>query len=111
MQAGRFAIEPLKEFIAALEEMTDKPHPAAANRAITEAALARVEEVRAANDFELAKRLADVALAAARKSRDSSLSKRAIEVGKTVNAAKQQWDGLQKRRPQYRSRPTIRVRI
>src|SRR5271170_3771924 len=96
MLASRYAIEPLPELAAALEEMTGKPHPADANRAITEAALGRVEEAQATNDFELAKRLADVALAAARKSRDSSLSKRAIEVGKSVNAAKQQWDGWHK---------------
>ena len=47
MLAGRYAIEPLQELTAALEEMTGKPHPADANRAIAEAALGRVEEAQA----------------------------------------------------------------
>ena len=96
MLAGRFAIEPLQELAAALEEMAGKSHPADVSRAIGEAALVRVEEAQALDDFETAKRLADAALAAARKSKDAGLTKRAVEVGRTVAAAKQQWDAWQK---------------
>ena len=76
MLAARYTIEPLPELAAALEEMAGKPHPADANRAIAEAALARVEEAQAADDFDTAKRLADVAAAAGRKTKDTNLSKR-----------------------------------
>ena len=64
MLAGRFAIDPLKELAAALDEMTGKPHPLETNRAIVETALARIEEAQSANDFDTAKRLADAAAAA-----------------------------------------------
>ncbi|HEX3659585.1 MAG TPA: SUMF1/EgtB/PvdO family nonheme iron enzyme [Pirellulales bacterium] len=96
MLAGHFAVEPLKELAASLDAMTDKPHPADANHKIAEMALGRIEETLTADDFETAKQLADTALAAGRKAKDAALTKRVVEVGKTVTAAKQQWDGWHK---------------
>ena len=95
MLAGRYAVEPLQEFTTALEEMVGKPHLVDANHSIAEAALARVEEAQAAEDFESAKKLTDAAIAAAQKAKDTNLSKRAIEAGKSVTAAKLQWDTCQ----------------
>ncbi|HEY5314739.1 MAG TPA: protein kinase, partial [Pirellulales bacterium] len=96
MLAGRFAVEPLKELAASLDAMTDKPHPADANHKIAEMALGRIEEALAADEFDTAKQLADTALAAGRRAKDAALIKRVVEVGKTVTAAKQQWDGWHK---------------
>ncbi len=46
MLASRYAVEPLQELTAALEEMTGKPHPAEANRAITETVLGASKKPR-----------------------------------------------------------------
>ncbi len=53
----------------------------------------------------MAKRLADVGLAAARKSKDAGLTKRASEISKSVTAAKQQWDGWQKAQATLKQTP------
>src|SRR6185437_4907237 len=73
-----------------------RAHPAEANRAIAEASLARVSEAQELGDFDTVKRLADVAVAASRKAKDTALAKRALELGKTVSAVKQQFDAWQK---------------
>ena len=104
MLAGRFAIEPLQELAAALEEMAGKPHPADANRAIAEAALARVEEAQAASDFETAKRLADVA-----RRRHGSRRTPACRSGPSRSAKlsrRRNNNGMPGRRPRPRSRRT-----
>ncbi|HWC89555.1 MAG TPA: protein kinase, partial [Pirellulales bacterium] len=89
--ASNFAVDSAKELAASLDAMTGKPHPAEANHKIAEAALGRIEEALAAGDFDTAKQLADTALASGRKAKDAALTKRVVEAGKTVAAAKQQW--------------------
>jgi formylglycine-generating enzyme required for sulfatase activity len=96
MLGARYAIEPLKELAAALEQMAAKPHPADVQRAIAEASLEKVDEAQLGNGFDVAKRLADVGVMAARKAKDVGLSKRAIEVAKGVTLANQQWNAWQK---------------
>jgi len=96
MLAGHFAVEPLQELAASLDQMAGKPHPADVNRKIAEMSLGRIEEALAADDFDTAKQLADTALAAGRKAKDAALTKRVVEAGKTVGSAKQQWEAWKK---------------
>jgi len=93
--AERFTVKPLKELAAALDKMTSKPHLGEVNHAIAEAALVSVGEAQLDEDFGIAKRLADIAVAAAKKAKDPSLLKRATESVKSVAVAKQQCDAWQ----------------
>jgi serine/threonine protein kinase len=96
MLSRRFAVAPLDVLASALTEMAAHPHPAEANHSIAEAALARVDEAQAAEDFEDAKRFADVAAVTARKAKDPALAKLAVEAGKSLAVARQQWNAWQK---------------
>ena len=74
--AGQYSVKPLEERTAVLERMAAKPHPAASNKPIAEAAwLASMKPWH--RGVDMAKRLAEVATNAARKARDIALSKTA----------------------------------
>lgn len=96
MLSRRFAITPLEALALALTEMAASPHPADANRAIAEAALARIDEAQEVEDYDDAKRLADAASTAARKAKDPALMKRTVEASKTLAAARRQWEAWEK---------------
>jgi formylglycine-generating enzyme required for sulfatase activity/serine/threonine protein kinase len=105
MLSEAFAVDTWKELAAALEEMASKPRSAEAGRAIAEAALARLDEVQASEDFDSAKLLSDAALMAARKAKDPSVLKQAVEAGKTVAASRQQADALRKAQATLAEKP------
>jgi serine/threonine protein kinase/formylglycine-generating enzyme required for sulfatase activity len=94
--AERYELDPLKDFAAALDEMTAKPHAAETNRSIAEAALAYIAKAEPGDNFEVNKRFAEVAVTAARKAKDPTLLKRATETMKTVTTTMQQWEAWQK---------------
>jgi formylglycine-generating enzyme required for sulfatase activity/serine/threonine protein kinase len=103
--ASHFALDPLKDLAAALEDMAGKSHPAAANKSIAEAATSRVEEALATDEFDAARRFADVAVAAARKAKDAQSVKQAVELSKAVTAAAQQHEAWQKAQAKLRESP------
>jgi Leucine-rich repeat (LRR) protein/tRNA A-37 threonylcarbamoyl transferase component Bud32 len=91
----RFNVDPLGLLADDLERSVQKSHPSSAFNGIAEAALDHVDEALEANHLPLAKRLSDLALVAARKAKDPTTLKTAIERNKSLAALKQQWDTAQ----------------
>ncbi|HEX4147699.1 MAG TPA: hypothetical protein VHY20_01875, partial [Pirellulales bacterium] len=102
---NRFQVDPLELLAEDLERATQKSHPSAAFKAIAEAALEHVDEALDADQFPLAKRLSDVALAAARKAKDPTKLKTAIERNKGLATLKQQWDAAEEARTMLAKTP------
>ncbi len=92
---SRFQVDPLELLADDLEKSAQKSHPSSAFKAIADVALEHLDEALEADAFPLAKRLSDVALAAARKAKDSATLKTAIDRNKGLATLKQQWDAAQ----------------
>ncbi|HEX4150501.1 MAG TPA: hypothetical protein VHY20_15995, partial [Pirellulales bacterium] len=92
---SRFDVQPLELLAEDLEKAGQKAHPPAAFRAVAEMALDQVDDALAVDNFALAKRLSDAALAAARKAKDPLVLKWSQERNKSLSAAKQQWDAAE----------------
>ncbi|HEX4148872.1 MAG TPA: hypothetical protein VHY20_07790, partial [Pirellulales bacterium] len=92
---ARFEVDPLQLLADDLEKSAQKPHPAAGFRAISDLALEHVDDALGADNFALAKRFSDTALAAGRKAKDPLVLKYALERGKSLTAARQQWDAAE----------------
>ncbi|HEY5311894.1 MAG TPA: serine/threonine-protein kinase, partial [Pirellulales bacterium] len=87
--------DPSSDLAATFEAMIAKTHPPAANKAVADAAIKHVQAAISEQQFESAKRFAQIALAAGRKARDAALLKQTVEWNKRVGVEKQQWDEFQ----------------
>jgi serine/threonine protein kinase/Leucine-rich repeat (LRR) protein len=94
--ARDYEVEEVESLAESWEELLKKLRPAAVNKAVMEAALAKVDEAVADEDFELASRLSKLATDAARKAKDNALVKQASDREKSLAAEKQQWETIQK---------------
>ena len=103
--ANRYEVDPWEELADALESTTQKVHPLSDFKTAAETALSHIDEALEADRFDVAKRLSDVALAAARKSKDSAVLKEAVDRGKDLTAMKPQWDSAQAARATLASMP------
>jgi hypothetical protein len=92
---SHFSVDALQLLSEDLENSALKAHPAPAFKPLADAALERIDEALANERFELAKRFADAGLAAARKAKDAATLKLALDRGKSLAAAKQQFDAAQ----------------
>ncbi|MBS0207403.1 MAG: protein kinase, partial [Planctomycetes bacterium] len=103
--AGRFEMSPWNALAESLESATQKSHPLPAFKSIAEAALGRIDEALDDDQFDAAKRLGDVALAAARKSKDAATLKAAVDRNKSLAALKQQWDAVEDAKATLANKP------
>jgi serine/threonine protein kinase/formylglycine-generating enzyme required for sulfatase activity len=103
--ALRFRVNPFEETAEAIDRMLTKPHSPETNKLIALAAIQHINEAVADEKYDAGKRLADFAVAAARKAKDSVLLKQAVEKGKAVTAARLLWDAKEKGLAVLEARP------
>ena len=93
--ASRFVVDYMGEYSAVLLRMSAKPHSLAVETRLVEAALVLVDAAQAAGKFDAARTAADAAEDAARRTKDTALLKQMVDLKKTINAARQQWEAEQ----------------
>jgi formylglycine-generating enzyme required for sulfatase activity len=91
-----YSVDELALLAESWDEVLRKPRPTAVNKAIAEAALGRVDLAADDERFDDAKRLSDLAAAAARKAKDASLTKDVVERTKALTLQKEEWQAIQK---------------
>jgi tRNA A-37 threonylcarbamoyl transferase component Bud32 len=79
----------------ALVTMSERPATPTVSREITVAAIAQVQTLADADQWDQAKRLSDAAVVVSRKSKDAELTKQAFQQSKDIVAGRQQWDEAQ----------------
>jgi serine/threonine protein kinase/Leucine-rich repeat (LRR) protein len=94
--ARDYEVEELELLVEGWEELLKKVRPTTVNKTVAEAALAKVDTAVEDDDFELAGRLAKLAIDAARKAKDNALTKQTVDREKSLAAEKQQWETIQK---------------
>jgi hypothetical protein len=80
----------------ALVESSKRGHPAAIAKALAEAALQHAGDAADAESFEPARRFSTAATTSARLAKDTALSKQVLDRTKEIDAARTQWEAVQK---------------
>ncbi len=95
LAAAKFDIDPVTESMGALEKMIAKTRTPAGYKTIAEFVSIRGADLSAAEKWDDAKRLYDIASNAARKSKDAELVKQLTDRSKVLAADKKQWDTVE----------------
>lgn len=93
-----YAVDGMDSVAEMLEDTVDKPRLPAANAALSDLALALADRAVDTERPNLAKRLADAAVTAARKAQNAASLKHATDRNKEITALKDQWEAVDKAR-------------
>jgi serine/threonine protein kinase len=93
--SSAYVLDASEVWIDALEKVAQKSGTPQLSKRLVKAALRGVDEATADDNFELAERFQSIALATAQKSHEAALRKHVVERGKSLAAAKQQWNAAQ----------------
>ncbi|HEX4130871.1 MAG TPA: hypothetical protein VHZ24_12580 [Pirellulales bacterium] len=101
-----FEIDVRGELAAALGKMADKATLSPTTyKDVAESASAEADAAAGDEDWDAAKRLSDISLAAMRKSKDPVLVRQMVERSKSVAADRQQWDAAEAARAALKENP------